>query len=161
MTKPDPAELRRIATLCRDADGPDRTIDVQAWIQIGWTEGGDEDAAWRRMLPLSPTMIVNATDMATAIAHYPLDHRGIGRSWNVPPLSASKDAASSILGREENPFVLMAQSDFGGLRRARVFDGETVSTTADAATLPLAILAAGLEALADRIELGLPLPDRD
>lgn len=161
MNMPDIVELRRIATLCRAAEGPDRTIDVLAWIQIGWTEGGDEQLAWRNGLPLAPESVVNGTDLATAAARFPKDHRGIARNWYIPELSASTDAATSILGRPEDPFVLMTQTDFGGLRRARIFDGNEVSTGADADTLPLAILAAGLEALADRIKLGLALPDRD
>jgi hypothetical protein len=160
MTTPDPAEIRRIARLCLDADGPDRAIDVLAWAQIGWTAGGDENLAWRGMLHLGPDAIVNATDMAEAIRRFPQDLQGIGRSWNVPALSASKDAASSILGEDELPFVLLSQSDFGGLRRARVFDGETVSTSADAATVPLAVLAAALKALAERVEAGHGLPQR-
>lgn len=160
MHMPDPTELRRIAALCLEADGPDRTIDVLAWSQIGWTVGGDAHLAWRNMQPMHPSEIVNGTDMARAIELYPFDHKGIARSWNVPRLTESRDAASSVLGEDELPFVLLAQSDFGGLRRARVFDGETVSTSADAATLPLAILAAGLTALAARIEAGHGLPHR-
>lgn len=160
MHETDPAELRRIALLCRNAQGPDRKTDVLAWSRIGWTVGGDAEIAWKRMLPLHPSEIVNATDMHEAIRRFPLDHPGIARSWNVPRLTDSKDAASSILGNEEEPFVLMTQSDFGGLRRARVFDGDRVSTSADAATLPLAILAAGLEALAMRLEMGAGLPLR-
>lgn len=160
MTAPDPAELRRVAGLCLSARGPDRRIDALAWCQIGWTAGGDAALAWRAMLPLHPSEIANGTDMAEALRRFPTDHDGIARSWNVPRLTASRDAASSILGEDEMPFVLLTQSDFGGLRRARVYDGVSAPTGADAETLPLAILAAALLALADAVEAGRGLPHR-
>jgi hypothetical protein len=155
MTIPDPSELRRIASLCRNAEGPDQTIDVMAWIQIGWSvEDPDARAVWKLKLPLSPDSPVNCVDLATAFERYPTDCSGLCRNWNIPALTASHDAASSVLGDEENPFVLMTKTDFGGLRRARAYDGETVVTSADASTLPLAILAAALDAIAMRIDLG-------
>lgn len=157
---PAPDVLRDLGTMCRHAEKGDRRLDCLIWVELGWTYGTDEDLAWRRHQHLAPGMIVNAMTMREAIKRYPDDMEGIGVSWNVPLLSTSRDAAEMLLGEPENPFVWSTMNDFGGLRRVHVFDGAEVVVNADAASIPLAILAATLKASAMRIEQGLHLPER-
>lgn len=160
MTPPDPARLRELAAACRDGTDDPRRLDCLVWCELGWTVGGDDDVAWVRGLPRDPRLLCNGRDMATAITMYPNDVRGIGHGWYVPLLSTSRDAAEMLLGEPENPFVWSTTCDFGGLRRAHVFDGETVIVDFDADTMELAVLGASLEAIAARIEIGAPLPER-
>jgi hypothetical protein len=161
MTRlPEPHVLHALAGTCRRAEIGDRRIDCLAWVELGWTVGGNDDVAWRRGLPRAPDLFVNASDMTTAIRHFPDDMAGIARGWNVPLLSTSVDAAEMLLGEPETTFVWSTRNDFGGLRRVHVFDGGEIVVNADAATMPLAILAAALEASALRIERGLGLPER-
>ncbi len=94
MVRTQSDELRELSTLCAELAAPDRRLDVMIWKQVGWTVGGDAEEAWSRHLPLHPDEIVNGGDMHAAIAAYPHDVRGICRSWNVPELTASLDAAS-------------------------------------------------------------------
>lgn len=160
-TTPDPGRLREIATMCdQGADADPRLIDCLVWAELGWTQGLDEEVAWKRHLPLSPHAVVNGTTMHEALVRYPQDVEGIGRSWNVPFLSTSQDAAETILGEPEFPFVWSTTCDFGGLRRAHVFDGETATVDRDGETLVLALLGAALEAIALRIEAASPIPER-
>lgn len=155
MTTPDPDALDDIVARCRSATGPDRGIDVLLWQQIGTTQGGDEDAAWRKHLPLSPDMVVNAMTMHEAVRQYPHDMDGIARSWNVPRITASRDAAEMLLGEPEDPFVWTTQCDFGGLRRCNVYDGHS-SFLCDAASVALATAGAAAGIFALRSRLGRP-----
>lgn len=158
---PDPTRLREVSRMCAEGSDTDpRLIDCLAWAEIGWTHGLDEQEAWKRHLPLSPGTVVNGATMHEALIHFPHDLHGIGRSWNVPFLSTSQDAAETILGRPESPFVWSIGCDYGGLRRAHVFDGETVLVDRDGDTMPMALLGAALEAIAMRIEAGAPMPER-
>jgi hypothetical protein len=154
------AALKVLSLRCAEAEGPDRALDALIWAKVGWTEGGDDDRAWRLNLPRAPECIVNAMDMAQAIERFPEDLAGIAASWNVPMLTESQAEAERMLGKPERPFVWGVMCDFGGLNRAHVFDGLENAVRRDGETMTLALCSAALKALSMRVSQGNGMPMR-
>ena len=89
--------LLDLARRVGEATGRDRELDAWIWNHLGHTEGDDAEIAWRKHLPMGPKEIVQGQTMAAAIEQFPNDLSGIARSWNVPPLTASIDAALALV----------------------------------------------------------------
>ena len=89
--------LLDLARRVGEATGRDRELDAWIWNHLGHTEGDDAEIAWRKHLPMGPKEIVQGQTMAAAIEQFPNDLAGIARSWNVPPLTASIDAALALV----------------------------------------------------------------
>lgn len=132
------------------ATGPSREIDALLWLRWGWRDVRDVNRNSVTDI-LAPTDQIMGSTLAQALERWPNDIEGSARNWNIPRLTASLDAAVSLVERvlPEWGYFMRHDKDSGYVAALVYPDAIRVTPgAANGASMPLALCLALLRAKA-------------
>lgn len=122
---PNPEQSERLLALaaqCEAASGPDRELDARIWCEVGNELGHDDPPQKHRLMrPVQPRICIMGRWLGSALDKFPEDIEGVAHNWHVPALSASLDAAMTLIPAQYRLGTLL-EFDGDGRWAAKLFN---------------------------------------
>jgi len=142
-------ELLALADRVERAVKGDRLLDTEVWLAVGGAAVETYKREFGRLPTLSPSERVNGITAYECAKRFPNNMEQIAHHWGIPKLTASLDAALTLLPDGALYRVGNDEDDIGSFK-AEIISGEALRlSTAVAISAPLALCAAALRARAE------------